>query len=153
MPLRPRLRRRRSPSAPVAGGSAASVGQALEVVLAVRPAQMAALLERLAVADAHEHVLQLAIGRQRVVRVVGHDEWQVQLACQADRFGDEPVVVGQQVVLQLQVERRRRNTAGQAARGVLCPVRSPASSRRAISPWRQPDSAISPASPRAAAHG
>ena len=118
--LRPRLRHAR-PQRAALWWQPTELLKALEVVLAVRPAQVATLLERLAVANAHQHVLQLTIGRQRVVRVVGHDQRQAQLVGERDRFGHEPVVVREQVMLQLEMEVAVEHP-GQPARGVLRPI-------------------------------
>ena len=55
-------------------------------------------------ADRRDDVLQLAILRQRVVDVVGHDHRQPQLTGQARRLRGQPVVVREQVVRELQDE-------------------------------------------------
>ena len=77
---------------------------ALEGVLGVGPAQVSARVQVPAVADAHEHVLELAVRAQRVVDAVGDDRGQAGLLRQARQLGHQPVVVGQQVVLELDVE-------------------------------------------------
>ena len=66
---------------------------------------------------AHQHVLQLAVRGQRVVRVVGDDDRQPEPLGEARQLGDQPVVVGQEVVLQLDEEagsetRHRRDQLG-----------------------------------------
>ena len=59
-------------------------------------------------ADRREHVLELAVGGRRVVDVVGDDDRQAELCRQRRRFRHQPVVVGQQVVRQLDEEAVRR---------------------------------------------
>ncbi len=76
----------------------------LEMVLPVGPPQMRALVERQAMADGDQHVGQLAILGQRVVAVVGDHDRQAQPLGQVRGLGDQEVVVGQEVVLQLQEE-------------------------------------------------
>ena len=76
----------------------------LEVVLPVRPTQVGALVERQAVADGDQHIGQLAILRPRVVAVVGDHDRQPEPLGQVGRLDDQEVVVGQEVVLQLQEE-------------------------------------------------
>ena len=95
---------RTSGSVSCPGGSAASSGAALDGVLGVGPAQVGRRVEVLPVADRHEHVLQLPVGAQGVVGVVGHDRGQAGLVGQPRQLRDQPVVVGQQMVLQLHVE-------------------------------------------------
>ena len=95
--------------------------------------------------DAHQHVLQLAIGRQRVVGVVGDHHRQAQIARQARRSrrpASRRRAGGGAAA-------RRRNRPARTSRpgaraAAAAPSRSPASRRRATSPWRQPDSATSP---------
>ncbi|KRT62509.1 MAG: hypothetical protein XU10_C0026G0022 [Chloroflexi bacterium CSP1-4] len=76
----------------------------LQVELPVGTAQMAALLERQAVADGDQDVLQLAVLRARVVGVVGDHDRQPQLGGQGGRLPGEEVVVGQEMVLELEEE-------------------------------------------------
>ncbi len=119
---------------------------ALEGVLGVGPAQVGAGLEVPAVADGDEHVLELAVRAQGVVDAVGHDRGQAGLVRQARQLRHEPVVVGQQVVLELDVELvpapKSRHSRSSAA---AAPSRSPARSRRESSPWRQPVRTMRPA--------
>ena len=83
------------------------LGAGLQVRLAVGAAQVAERLERAAVEDAGQDVVQLAILRPGVVDVVGHDDRQAELVGEGRVLRDEPVVVGQQVVRQLDEEARR----------------------------------------------
>ncbi len=107
-PLRPGARharsRRHGRSPAQAGRQRAQLRRPLEVVLPVGPAQVGALVERQAVADADQHVLELAILGPGVVDVVGDDDRQPEPLGQARRLGHQPVVVGQEVVLQLDEE-------------------------------------------------
>ena len=100
----------------VPGGSAASSSRALEGVLAVRPAQVGALLERLAVADADEHVLELAVRRAaRSAR-----RWSRPSAARPRRRGTRA----------RRPASRRRAAGGAAARRRAGPPRSPRRARR-----------------------
>ena len=86
---------------------AEQLGLRLEVRLAVRPAQVGQRLERPAVANRGDHVLQLAALGQGVVDVVGDHGRQAELLGQAGGLGDQPVVVGQEVMLELEDEAGR----------------------------------------------
>ena len=154
---RPRSRSpppRRAPSAAVArraGGSAAISAPGLQERLAVGPPQVAQRLERPAVADRGQDVGQLAVLGPGVVDVVGHDDRQAELVGERRRLRDEPVVVGEQVVRELDEEaarrparRRGRRASRSAPRRRARPARSPTRRRRASSPSRQPDSATRP---------
>ena len=66
--------------------------------------QVGARLQRQAVPDGHQHVLQLVVLRARVVHVVGDDEGQAGRGRQVHGQGHQQVVVGPQVVLGLQEE-------------------------------------------------
>ena len=59
-------------------------------------------------ADRGQDVLELAVVGRRVVDVVGDDDRQAELAGQRRRLRHQPVVVGQQVVRQLDEEAVRR---------------------------------------------
>jgi hypothetical protein len=63
-----------------------------------------ALVEGEAVPDADEHVLQLPILATRVVRVVRDDDAHARLGRERRGLLDEPVVVGQEVMLELEEE-------------------------------------------------
>ena len=115
------LGRRRDPLAPAAGEHRVrlggrrvggrqreQLGLALEVRLAVRPPQVGELAQRPAVPDRRQDVLELAALRVRVVDVVGDHDRQPQLVGQPGGLRGEPVVVGQEVVRQLEHEARRR---------------------------------------------
>ncbi len=79
----------------------------LEVRLAVRPAEVEQLGQRAAVPDRGQDVLELAPLGPVVVDVVGDDHGQPELLGQARRLRDEPVVVGEQVVRELEHEAAR----------------------------------------------
>ena len=145
-PLRPgagdvAAERRRRPAA-----ARASSRRRLQVRLAVGPAQVAERLERPAVADRGQDVLELAALGPGVVDVVRDDDRQAQL-------------VGERRPSRSRASRRRAGGGATArdgsARGPVAarrapraaaraPSRSPTRSRRAISPSRQPDSATRP---------
>ena len=76
----------------------------LEVRLPVRPAQVAERVERPAVPDGGQDVRQLAVLGASVVDVVGDDDREAERLGQRRRFRHEPVVVGQQMVRQLDEE-------------------------------------------------
>jgi len=76
----------------------------LQAILRVRTAQMNRSVERRQVADADQHVLKLMPIRNMVVDVVGNDAVQLEVAGQRGQAADEPVVVGQEVALQFDVE-------------------------------------------------
>ena len=107
-------------------------------------------------ADRGQDVVELAALGRGVVDVVGDDDRQPELVGQARGLRDEPVVVGQEVVRQLEEE--ARSSAGRVARArtaprtapptARAPSRSPTRSRRASSPSRQPDSATRPSCAR-----
>ncbi len=65
---------------------------------------MGGRVEVLAVADGHEHVLELSVGAQGVVGIVGHDRGQAGVMGQPRQLRHQPVIVGQEVVLELHVE-------------------------------------------------
>ena len=148
----------------VARGQGQQLRRALEVRLAVRPPQVRKVGQGPAVADRRQHVLQLAALGERVVDVVRDHDRQPQLGGQARRLRGEPVVVGKEVVRELEDEpgagcpaaRRRplrpirrgpgadRTAPRTAPPRARAPSRSPARSRRASSPCRHPDSATRP---------
>ena len=76
----------------------------LQVGLAVRTAQVGEPVERPAVADRGQDVVELAALRAGVVDIVGDDDREVQLAGEGHRLGHEPVVVGQVLMGQLEME-------------------------------------------------
>ena len=61
-------------------------------------------IEGVPVPDGHEYVLQLAIGTQGVVDVIGDHGGQAGFVGQARQLRGKPVVIGQEVVLQLHVQ-------------------------------------------------
>ena len=75
--------------------------------LGVRPAQVTERVERPAVLDGGQDVGQLAVLGRGVVDVVGDDDRQPEVLGKGGRLGDEPVVVGQEVVRQLDEEAAR----------------------------------------------
>ena len=77
----------------------------LQVRLAVGPAQVAQRLQRPAVEDAGQDVVQLTVLGSGVVDIVRDDDRQPELVRQGDVLRNQPVVVGQQVVRQLDEER------------------------------------------------
>ena len=79
----------------------------LEVRLAVGPAQVGERIERPAVLDRGQHVVHLAVVGRGVVDVVGDDDRQAELGREGRRFRHEPVVVGQEVVRELDEEAAR----------------------------------------------
>ena len=83
-------------------------------------AQLGQRVDRPAVADRGQHVVQLAFFGARVAHVVRDDDRQAELAGQARGLGDQPVVVGQEVVRELEDE----------AGGCDPPCRAPAVRRR-----------------------
>ena len=86
---------------------------ALDGVLGVGPAQCAAASRSCPWRIDDEHVLQLAVGAQGVVDVVGDDRGQAGFVGQARQLRHQPVVIGQQVVLQLHVEATLHHDARQ----------------------------------------
>jgi len=58
------------------------------------------------VADGDQHVLEPMARRLGVVNLVGDDRGQARFLGQAGQLGDEPVVVGQEMVLELEDEAR-----------------------------------------------
>ena len=92
------------------------VGRALEIRLPVRSPEVPQLGQRPAVVDRGQHVVELAALGPVVVDVVGHDHRQPQLLGQARRLRDEPVVVGQEVVGQLEHEAAPRGRLASQAR-------------------------------------
>ncbi len=110
----------------------------LQVELAVRAAQVCALVERQAVADRHHHVLQLAVLGERVVDVVRDGNREAELPGQPHRLGQEPVVVRQQVVLELKDE------SADATADMACPETARADSTvpDARAPAEQPRVAL-----------
>ena len=98
--LPPGLRRGRVEARPEGGQSLAG----LEVRLGVGSAQIRERIERPAVLDRGQHVVQLAVVSSGVVDVVGDDDRERERR----RFGHEPVVVGQEMVRELDEEAARR---------------------------------------------
>ena len=101
----------------------------LEERLGIGSTEIGQRVERPAVLDRGQDVVELAVVRGRVVDVVGDDDRQPELRGERHRFGDEPVVVGQQVVRELDEEAARRTARRHARR-----------SRRSAAPppWRPP---------------
>ena len=89
---------------PVAGRESHELVAALQVGLAVGPPQVRQRVQRPAVADRGQDVLEFAAFRSGVVDVVRHDDRQGQLSGECHRFRHEPVVVRQAVMRQLEVE-------------------------------------------------
>ncbi len=79
----------------------------LQVRLAIGPAQVAERLERPAVPDRGQDVGQLAVLGAGVVGVVGDDDRESGGLGQRRRLADEPVVVGEEMVRQLDEEAAR----------------------------------------------
>ena len=67
--------------------------------------------------DGRHDVVQLAPVRFRVVDVIGHDHGKPQLGGETGGLSDEPVVVGQQMVLELDDEPGRTDRADGTDRG------------------------------------
>ena len=86
------------------GGQPGELLARLQVRLAVRPAQVAERVECPAVPDRGQHVGQLAVLGTGVVDVVGDDDRQAERLGQRRRLRHEPVVVGSEVVRQLDEE-------------------------------------------------
>jgi hypothetical protein len=101
---------------PLADGR--QLGTRLEAVLGVGQQQLPRLIERRAVADADQHVLEPVPGGVRVVDFVGHHRWQAELVGQGHQPGDQPVVVGLEVVRQLDEEMTLGEVPGPAACGI-----------------------------------
>ena len=101
-PLRPGARGPRLARRP--GGSAASSAPDFRNDSPSGRRRSRQRLERPAVADRGQDVGQLAVLGPGVVDVVGDDDRQAELVGQRRRLGHEPVVVGQQVVRQLDEE-------------------------------------------------
>ena len=76
----------------------------LERVFTIGPAQVPTLLEIEPVTNRHEHVLEFTIRAEGVVGVVGHDRRQSCIRGETRTFCHDPVVVRQQMVLQLHIE-------------------------------------------------
>ncbi len=72
-----------------------------EVVLAVVTSQVGTSLHRQAVADGHQHVLEHSVIVRGVVGVRGDERGQADLVSELGHAGDEQVVVGGEVVLEL----------------------------------------------------
>ena len=90
-------------------------------------------------ADADEHVLEpmpLGVG---VVDLVRDRRRQAELAGERRQLGDEPVVVGLEVVAQLDSEVAVGEVLGPAPRRLESRAASPASRSRGTSPLRQPE--------------
>ncbi len=81
------------------------LGRGLQVRLRIRASQRPQCLERPAVEDPGEDVVELAILGSGVVDVVRDDHRQPELVGEGDVLGDEPVVVGKEVMGELDVER------------------------------------------------
>ena len=91
----------------------------LEERLGIGSPEVGERVEHPAVLDRGQDVVELAVVRGRVVDVVGDDDRQPELRGERHRFRDEPVVVGQQVVRELDEEAaRRRSVATPEDRGV-----------------------------------
>jgi len=84
------------------------VGRRLQVRLAVGPAQVGEGIERPAVEDRGHDVVQLTVLGPGVVDVVRDHARQSELLGERRRLGDQPVVVGQEVMRQLEEEATRR---------------------------------------------
>ena len=147
-PLAPRPRRRGLERRP----ERRQLVPRLEVRFAVGPAQVGERIERPAVLDRGQHVVHLAVVGRGVVDVVGDDDRQAELGREGRRFRHEPVVVGQEVVRELDEEAARgRPVAAPEQRRVPLrdrpgtrPDRRPAADAR--SP--RPDSPTAPRGPR-----
>ena len=83
------------------------LGAVGEVRLPVGTAQVGERVERPAVADRGEDVVELAVGGRGVVDVVGDDDREAEVRGEGRRLGHEPVVVGAAVVRQLEEEAAR----------------------------------------------
>ena len=83
------------------------LGAVGEVGLAVGAAQVRERVERPAVSDRGQDVVELAVGRRRVVDVVGDDDRQAERLGQRRRLRHEPVVVGPAMVRELDEEAAR----------------------------------------------
>ena len=136
-----------------AGAEQRELGPSLEPVLGVREAQLARVVERGAVADGDQHVLEPMAGRLGVVDLVGDDRGQARFVGEPDELGDEPVVVGEQVVGQLHAEVPVGKVAGPPFRrgtgGGPLPGQQPARDlpfRQPLSPMRWPFASSSAAS-------
>ena len=70
--------------------------------------------------DRRQDVVELAVLGRRVVDGVRDDDRQAQVGRQGRRLGDEPVVVGEQVVRQLDVEAVLAEDPGKAFRRRPC---------------------------------
>ncbi len=117
-----RLRHPVVPGTPGAGVGQTSaqegeLGSGLEPVFGVRQAQLAGVVERRAVADGDQHVLEPMARRLGVVDLVGDDRGQARFVGERRQLGDEPVVVGEQVVGQLHAEVPVGEVAGPPVRG------------------------------------
>ena len=93
------------------------LGLGLEVRLAIRPAKVGQGIEGPAMADRTDDVLELAALGPGVVDIVGHDAGQAELLGQAGGLRDQPVVLGQEMVLELEDEAGRRGAAGSPTGG------------------------------------
>ncbi len=87
-----------------AGPQQGELRPGLEPVLGVRQAQLAGLVQRGAVPDGDQHVLEPMARRLGVVDLVGDDRGQARFVGEGGQLRDEPVVVGEQVVGQLHAE-------------------------------------------------
>ena len=99
------------------GPDARELGPRFEPVLGVGEEQLARLVQRGAVADADQHVLQSVAARIGVVHLVGHHRGQAGALRQLGQLGHQPVVVRLQVVAQLDREVAIREVAGPRLRG------------------------------------
>ncbi len=93
-PLAPRPSRRTVQRGP----QRRQLSAGFQVRLAVRPTQVGERIERAAVPDRRQDVVELAIFRTGVVDRVGDHDRQPQVRRQGRGLGHEPVVVGEQVV-------------------------------------------------------
>ncbi len=101
-PRRPRPRR------PVRRrGERRQLRAGLQVRLAIGPAQVAERVQRPAVPDRAQDVGQLTVLRASVVDVIGDDDREAGRLGQRRRLRDEPVVVGQEVMRELDEEAAR----------------------------------------------
>ena len=80
---------------------------ACQVRLAIGPAQVAERIQRPAMADRGQDIVELAVLAPGVMDVVGDDDRQPELGRERRRLRHEPVVVGQEMVRELDEEAAR----------------------------------------------